>query len=1150
MKVFLCNKVRPWPRLSSTKTLLIMKLTSLLLLFFALQLSATTYSQSVSLSGKNIPLKTVFNAIRSQSGFEILYNPHLVSHAGAVDLDLKNASVQEVLKLCFKDKPLDFEIKYNTIIIKAKEISPPTAELPVNAAPAMVIRGTVLDGLTGVPIAGASIMLSETAGTTTDLEGKFSITVNGDNAVLQIKHIAYETATVKVYKDGNITIKLKPRALQLEGHSVTTGMFKRPKESFTGAATVISGQQLRSVSMLNALQAMKVFDPSIRIPDNIQFGSDPNKLPNINMRGTNNFPQQVTGKTGATSGADFMANYATNPNQPLFILDGFEVSLQKLYDMDINRIASFTILKDAAATSLYGSRAANGVIVVDTKQPLPGKLQVSYSGVMQVTAPDLTVYHLLNARDKLEVERLAGLYSQYSDNTDRADADAFYRKLYSSRLAAVERGVNTYWLAQPVRTGVGQKHSLYLEGGDQYIRYGLNLGYDHDAGVMKSSDRNNYNVDMNLSYRFKGFLFKNVLSVNYNKANNSNYGSFSDYSRLNQYWSPYDANGKINQLLESYQDPLSYQLVRYTNPLFNTTLHTVNNSEYTSVSNQTSAEWTMGKGFRLSGRLGLTKQTDESNLFLPATHTSFMSESDFTKKGSYTRGNNKFFSYDASLNLDYSKRSGRHLFFNTTNISTAETNSDATSIYVLGFPSDRMDQLQFGNAYPVNTRPDGSANVTRRISGFTNFSYSYDQRFSTDVGISADGSSQFGINKRFAPFWSVGAGWNLNKEKFLATTSKWLDVLRVRATIGTTGSNSFPPYMGITTYSYYTDQSYRGQVGSTLMGYGNPNLQWQQTLKKNLGADLALWHSRLVVRFDIYQENTQSLILDINTPPSAGVTSYKENVGELENKGYEFNTTFFAIKRDTKGIYWSFFVNGIHNNTYIKHISNSLKKLNDNNDKNDNGQQKTPQLRFQEGQSPNAIWAVPSKGIDPSTGRELYVKKDGTLTYDWSPQDKVVVGDVIPSLQGNFGSNATWKGMSLGVYFNYQYRGQLYNQTLADRVENADLAYQVDERVLLGRWKQPGDKTFFKGLSSETGGLINTPTYATSRFVQTNNFVNLQSISFAYVIPEKYTRKWKLQNTRIGLIANDIARWSTITVERGLDYPFARNFTMNISTSF
>ncbi|HVI48528.1 MAG TPA: SusC/RagA family TonB-linked outer membrane protein [Chitinophaga sp.] len=1126
-----------------------MKLTSVILLF-ALHLSAASYSQSVTISGRKLSFKAVFNMIRAQTGFEFIYNPKLINSAGVIDLNIRSTPLKDALNQCFNQSDLTYEIKFNTIIVKERPIERIIIADMIAAMPPIEIKGQILDGKTGLPVAGVTIGIQgSTQGTTTDLEGKFVLALKNRGAVLIIKHIAYDPIVLTVQNNTDLTIRLQPRAIQLEGQVVTTGMYKRPKESFTGSATTISGSQLRNVSMVNALDAIRIFDPAIRMPENMQFGSDPNRLPEINLRGTNNFPQQATGKNLPGSGADFMATYNTNPNQPLLILDGFEVSLQKLYDLDINRIASFTILKDAAATSLYGSRAANGVIVVDTKQPLPGKLQVSYSGVMQVTAPDLTVYHLLNARDKLEVERLAGMYSEYSNRPERPDLDAFYKQLYANRRTAVERGVNTYWLAQPVTTGAGQRHSLYLEGGDQFVRYGLNLGFNREAGVMKNSYRNNYSIDMNLSYRFKKLLFKNVLSVNYNKSNNSKYGNFSDYTKQNQYWSPYDSSGHVVPILESYYSPSTGISKIYPNPLYNATINTINNTEYTSVSNQTMVEWNMGKGFRLSGRLGLTRQTDESNYFLPATHTSFLQEGDITKRGSYTKGHSKFFSYDAGLNLDYSLRSGKHLFFNTTSISTAQTMSEGTAVTVTGFPTDRLDQIQFGNGYPINTRPAGNAATTRRISGFTNMSYSYDNRYSADFSLSADGSSQFGADKRFAPFWSAGAGWNLSKEAWLKS-AKWLNQFRIRASVGTTGSNNFPPYMGLTTYQYYTDQNYRGQVGATLIGYGNTNLQWQQTLKRNLGTDIQAFAGRFSLRFDVYKETTNSLILDINTPPSAGVTSYKENVGVLENKGYEFNATIFAIKKDNKGIYWSFFINGLHNNTYIKHISNSLKKLNEQNDKNDKGQQKSPQLRFQEGQSPNAIWAVRSKGIDPSSGKELFITKDGKLTYDWNPADKVVVGDQIPELQGNFGTNVTFKGLMLGLYFNYQYRGATYNQTLADRVENANLEYQVDERVLLGRWKQPGDQTFFKGLITEEGYTNTTPTYATSRFVQRYEYINLQSISLAYVIPEKYTRKWKLQNTRIGFIANDITRWSSITIERGLDYPFARNFTLNLSTSF
>ncbi|WP_161964192.1 SusC/RagA family TonB-linked outer membrane protein [Chitinophaga flava] len=1145
MKEFLCNKARCRPWLPSTKTLLIMKLTSAFLLVLAMQVSASSYSQSVSLSGRNLPLKEVFNTIRNQTGFEFIYDASLIRSSRTVNVHVHNASVQTVLESCLQNLPLTYEIRFNTIIIKERpagsNIINRSETQPVVNAPPVAVKGTVLDERTGLPVAGVSVgVKGASTGTVTDLDGQFTLMVSGNAVVLTFRHLSYETAEVTILPGKNIMVKLQAKSVQLSSTMVTTGMFKRPKENFNGAATTITGDQLRSVNALNVFQAAKIFDPSLRIPDNVQFGSNPNQLPSINLRGVNNFPQQTTSQLKAASGADFMASYASNPNQPLLILDGFETSLQKLYDLDINRIASFTILKDAAATSLYGSRAANGVIVVDTRQPLPGKLRVSYSGNLQVTAPDLSVYHLLNARDKLETERLAGLYNQYANDENNASLDVFYKRLYARRRTWVEQGVNTDWLAQPVRSGIGQKHSIYLEGGDDYLRYGLNLNYSNLAGVMKNSNRSNYGLEMNLSYRIKRFTFRNVLAVNYNKGKNSNYGSFGDYTKQNNYWSPFDSSGRMQRVLETVDATV------YTNPLYNTTLHTVDQSEYTNVTNQSAVEWNMGKGFKLRGQIALTRQTDQADLFLPAMHTSFAKEADIAKRGSYTRDNSSFFSYDGSLNLDYSFRAGRHLLFNTTGVSAAETNSSGIEVVVTGFPSDKLDQLFFGNGYGADSKPGGNAATTRRVSGFTNVGYSYDQRYTLDAGISADGSSQFGADKRFAPFWNIGAGWNVAKEHFLPETN-WLDQLRIRATIGSTGSSNFPPYMGITTYRYITDKNYRGQVGTTLLAFGNTNLQWQQTLKRNLGADISLFQGKLTGKFELYRENTQSLILDINTPPSSGVSSYKENVGELQNTGYEINLTAFAIKQDKKSIYWSFFVNGLHNKSVIKRIANSLKKQNDQNDKNN---QTLPQLRFEEGQSPMAVWAVQSKGIDPANGRELFVTRSGELTYEWNARDKVIVGDQIPEIQGHFGTTASYKGLTLQIALDYQYHAVMYNTALADRLENGSFWYQMDARVLSGRWQKPGDVTLFKGLTKDNGIAASEPTNATSRFVQDNSFINLGSISLSYIVPERYTRKWKMNNTRVSFILNDVARWSSIQAERGLDYPFARNISLNIGTTF
>ena len=1040
------------------------------------------------------------------------------------------------------------EISTNQPPTNAQEVVVPTSTyIPVErVVVTTVARGRVVSD-DDQPITGASVILKGTrVGTTTDAEGYFSFRTVEPRGVLQIGHVNYHPQEVNFDSRNNISIKLKAKIKEITAVVVSTGMFKRAIENYTGASTTVTGDQLRDVNSVNVLDALKVFDPAIRIPDNIQFGSDPNKLPQIMLRGTNNFVQQTTGTPAPTSGADFMANYINNPNQPLFILDGFEVSLQKIYDLDINRVASFTILKDAAATSIYGSRAANGVIVIDTKQPQAGRLRLSYSGKTQIAGPDLSVYDLTNAEEKLEVERLAGLFSTYASGI-RPDADAILRETYANRKAAVERGVNTYWLSQPVRLGYGQQHSLYLEGGDNFIRYGIDLGYNNNIGVMKGSQRNNYTGGMNFSYRYKGLLFKNTLSIVSNESINSPYGSFSEYARLNPYWAPIDSNGNIVKILEVVKNPLTpSNTTNYYNPLYNTTINTVNESRYTNINNQTNIDWLIGRGFRMTGRLQITKQHDESDYFLPAQHTNFETITDITKKGSYTKGSGKFFSIDGTLQMDYSRQFGKHQLLNSTGGALSQTNSEFLQVYVEGFPNDRLDQISFGNGYPPNSRPQFNSVMTRMVSAYTNFNYSYDNRYNADLSVRTDGSSQFGANKRFGTFWSVGGSWNLHKEKFL-TGRNYINRARLRGSIGVTGDNKFQPFMGITTYQHYTDQNYRGQIGAYLAAFGNENLQWKVTVKKNIGIDLGLWQNRVTISADFYKELSKNTILDITTPPSLGFDTYKENIGELENKGFEFKVNAFVIRNEKKKIYWSVYVNGLHNRDRIKKIANSLKKLNQLNDVND---QTKPQNPFEEGRSQHTIWAVRSLGIDPSNGREVYLKKDGSITYNWDVADKVEVGNAVAKMRGSFGTNFTWNGFTFGLYFSYEFGGQLYNQTLIDRVETTNFTYNVDRRVLLGRWAKPGDVTYFKGLVDENGLTVSTATQATSRFVQDNDFVNAESISLGYNLSEKLNKRLGLSNTRITFVTNDIRRWSTINVERGLSYPFARNFTINISTTF
>ncbi|MGX5817659.1 SusC/RagA family TonB-linked outer membrane protein [Chitinophaga lutea] len=1124
----------------------------IILLLACLQVSAMGYAQRVTLKAERISLNEAIRSLKKQTGFYFVYDLRLVQQQKPFSLDLNQVSLEEALTACLKATSLDFEIEENTVVIRPRR----KAELAAAAvAPKGIdLRGKVTDE-SGKPLEGVTVSVrGASIAAVTDAQGVFVLRNAPEGGVLVISSIGFERREFRIGGKTDLgSIALLTAVEKINEVVVTTGLFKRPVENFTGVATSVSGDQLRQVNTMNVFDALKVFDPAMRVPDNAQFGSNPNRLPQLSVRGTNNFPVQSSSAALPSSGADFMSAYQSNPSMPLFILDGFEVSLQKLYDLDINRIERMTILKDAVATSAYGSRAANGVIVVDTKQPKPGKLTLSYTSNVQITAPDLTSYKLLNAADKLELERLAGSYLSTVGN---ANHQLFWDKLYAERKAEVERGVNTYWLAKPVQTGVGTRQSLYVEGGDQYLRYGASFAYLNNKGVMKGSGRKNYEGSMMLSYRKKGLLVRNQLTINGNRSDESPYGTFGTYARLNPYWSPYDSTGRIQKVLEVIVRPGNAGQTIVGNPLWDATLGTSQYSKYFGMVNNTMLEYRMRNGLRFTGKLGLTSQSDQSDKFLPADHTAFINITDYNSvdyytRGSYSQGNSRFFAVDGSLTLDYSKVIGKGLFFATLGTSMAEQRSKGSTFDVSGFPNNRLDEVFLGNTYLRNSRPAGRNDVTRRVSAFSSLNYTYDRRYMADFSFNMDGSTQFGSDNRFAPFWALGLGWNLHEEAFLSSLKGTaIDRLKLRAGIGTTGSQQFSPYMAQTTYQYVTDREYLGMLGAGLYGYGNEALSWQQTFKRNVGLDVSLFKERVQLRLDAYLETTNDLLLDVNMPPSSGVASYKENAGKLENRGIEGNINLFLIRKEKESVFWSVFVNAIHNRNRIREISNSLKKMNANNDKADNNLQTRPQLRFEEGQSVNAIWAVRSAGIDPSNGRELFYTRDGKLTYVWSAADKVIVGDALPTVSGNFGTNVSWKGLQLGVYMSYETGGKLYNQTLADRIENANILYNVDERVLLGRWKQPGDMTFFKGLTNLDNTTTTTVTNATSRFVQDNNFVDFESISLSYTLPERISKKARMTNTRISLQANNMIRMSSIEVERGLDYPFARNFTININTTF
>jgi TonB-linked SusC/RagA family outer membrane protein len=1023
-----------------------------------------------------------------------------------------------------------------------------------------VVKGVVKNESDEV-LAGATVAIKGTKTfATTKADGTFELKNVPENAVLMVSYVGHIRMDVKL-KPGQVelSIKLTPSTSVLNEVVVNNGLYKRPAGNFTGSAKSYTGEELKTVNPANVLQALAVLEPSVRIEENNIFGSDPNQLPIIQVRGQNNLPVSTQGGSGSSStpvsNGDIMSSYLSNPNQPLIILDGFQSTLQTIYDMDINRIASITVLKDAAATTAYGSKAANGVIVVETKQPIAGRTQVSYAINVSVEAADLSSYHLLDANGLLEAQRLAGVYSDPNNHFN----DLALKQWYDRRLYEAQSGVNTYWLSQPLQTGITTSHSLNISGGVRSIRYALSLNYTNGAGVMKGSGRDRLGLNYNLSYIGKNIRFSNNTSLGYGRGNNTPWGSYSEYVSQFPYFRTHDSLGNTIKVFEPNNAAVGIGLPApggtFTNAAYNAGLEVKNYTYYTQFTNNTNLEWTINKEMRMRAGISFSNNLPGSEQFFPADHTIFLNKlvSGFSDLGLYGQSRGKNAVIDGRLSFDYIKRMGAHTLMAAIGFQAQSTSSSSTTINVSGLPNDYLDELGMAYGYGTSTKPNAITNTTRTISSYGSFSYNYGDRYTAELTLNASGSSQFGANNRFAPFWAGGVAWNVDKEKFFKKNSI-IQQLRLRATTGVTGNQNFAAHMSQPVFQYNLMNNYRLQLGATVQSYANPDLKWQQTIKNNFGLTAGLFKGKLNIGLELYSENTDNLILPLDVAPSTGFVNYQNNLGATKNTGYEISISAPIIQNRKKNIFWSLVFNTGHYKNVITKLSPAIEALNKaNNITNDPDiKQNSPLPRFVVGQSMTRIWAVKSLGIDPATGKEVFEKLDGSKTFVWDPNDKRPVGDGTSKLKGMIGSNFNYKGFTFNINLSYQYGGQMYNQTLVDKIENINLrATNADERVLNERWKKPGDIASYKSLVADgTSGL--QLTNATSRFVQDNNYIEAASITVGYTFPSNldWVRKLKLSTPRLFITQTNVFRVATIQTERGTGYPFTRTFNFGLSTTF
>ncbi len=1053
----------------------------------------------VTLQLKDAKLEQVLSAIKEQTGLKFVYSDEDVQSVSGITISVRNVTPKEAIDRCLEGTALTASVRDNTIVISAVVSKGGKA------------TGKVLDA-ENLPMVGVNVAVLKgkqvLTGVTTDMDGEFELEVPRGSQ-LRFSFIGYKELLMNPVLGKPMSIHLQEDTQAME-EVVVNGFFTRSKQTFTGAAKTYTGEQIVGISPTNLFQALATLDPGMTVAQNNAMGSNPNVVPELVIRSTTSL---------ATNESE------VGLNTPLIVIDGVERSLTDLYDIDIHDIERVDILKDASATALYGENAANGVIVIERKRVSQSPVRIRYTFTPEFSFADLSSYDLCNAAQKLELERMAGLYTTKNGSLDQN---------YYDKLALVNSGVNTDWASKPVRNSFSHSHSLSISGRGSGLDYNITGNFSNTAGVMKDDARDRYGLNVYLSYRAVDKLIL-TLRASHEQVNvkNSKYGDFSSYLEANPYDSPYDEMGNLRSQLSYNQN----------NPLYEASLSSFNKSDARKQTISLDVRYNFKPNLYVTAQASYLTSRETSDVFVSPLSNTFASVTNLDQKGSYQLGNLGEDSWSAKVVGNWIHSFDKDGTMFTLNVGAEAKHSDVYKKYLsaTGFLSDNLSDIAYAVGYEGASVPGGSEDLSASIGAFAAANFIYKNKYVVDGSYRMSGSSKFGDNNRYAPFWSVGLGYNLHNEDYIKNLG-WVNTLRLRGSYGYTGSVKFDAYQAVSTYHY--SSSFLGYTGVGAIPYtmANPELTWQTTKKLNVGITSSLFGDRLNVNLDYYNEVTDDMLIDVSLPPSSGATTVKNNYGSQESNGIEFSLWGKIIK--SRNWEWNLSVNGLHSKTTIKNISEALKRQNEQNAANN--ETVAPLLQYREGESPTAIYAVRSAGIDPASGEEIYIKKDGTYTYAYNVEDMVNVGDKNPWMQGSFSSYLVYKQFSLNMNFSYRFGGDLYNGTRMSKIENIDPQKNADIRAFTERWHHIGDVVPYLDISATGGKSF----IYSDRFVEKDNELWLSNVNLQYNVPDDYVKKFGIEKMYVGVGMEDLFRLTTAKYERGTSYPYSRSVNLSLSVTF
>lgn len=1120
-----------WPpivrHLYITQTLLVMKLTIILLTVGFLNVHATGISQEVTFSGKNVSLKKVFAAIESQTHYSVVYEGGLLKNANLVSIVAERQPLEEFLEKVLSTQSLGYTIENTTIIISKKTITaglnPRNPSVSDKKSP---VTG-VVRGPDGQPLRGVSVTVKGgKAGTSTDDNGNFSLTVDESATTLIFSYVGYESREVSIVNRETVSVVLQAETKGLDD-VVVVGYGTQRKRDVTGAVQTIKAEDLNKGVATSAAQLLKGKAAGVEV---VQNSSEPGGGVSISIRGASS----VNAGTG-----------------PLYVIDGLPINnspairatganyvgtpspRDPLSTINPADIESIEILKDASATAIYGARGANGVILVTTKKGKSGRSSVildSYYGVQNVARelPLLTSEQYMNALNELQA---AGASNP------------------GERITSLMNG-GTNWQKKLYRDNAPvQSHNLSFSGGNDKTNYFISLNYLNQQGVVVTSGFNRYSARLNMSHKAteRFTLGMNVNSAyTYDDFVPEGFGFNEDAGALYAAFN-YDPSLTIFDSANKY---VRSSFINIDNPLAlaygkNASAHTYRT--YGTVY----GDYTIMPGLTARLNLGGDALNSRREVYIDRTTLDGASAN-----GIATILNGQMTNYLAEATLTYKKVFGKHNITALAGATTQKFTQFITGVTGRNFPSDITQSFSLGSGNSALSTISSNKSNNKLVSFIGRVNYSLHNKYLLTATFRSDGSTRFGAKNKFGYFPSFAVGWKIDEENFMQNFGL-LSTLKLRASWGRTGNQEIGNYNSFSTYTpgnsiVYNNQPFSTQTASRLP---NENLKWETTEQLDFGFDFGILKERIIGSLDYYRKSTFDMLLQLPVPTTTGFTSRLSNIGSIRNTGLELTLNSINLMGTFK---WSTGINIATIKNQVTELGGIPRIITGN-----AGPFATQISLIEVGQPLNAFYGYKVAGVwqtkddftttndKVSAGDLKYVDINGDATVNAA--DRVVLGNSFPKLSWSLRNNFSYHNLGLEVFFEGLEGVKMYNNNFAETFFPINFRRNRYADPILNRWTPDNPSNLYPSFVNPLG---QGSRYINSITVEDASYLRLKTVTISYLLPKIKS----LQSVMVYITGQNL--W-TVTDYKGMDpavnpngnanlridwnaYPLAKSYTAGI----